>query len=111
MAILSLSGETTVNDLATRIGYDKSQISRAVTALVERGALQRSANEADQRSSILRLSEAGEALYEAALPLGRERQHQILAPLSPEQRRQLYEIMALISSNLRESEGTDTGDT
>lgn len=107
LAILALSGETTVNDLAARLGYDKSQISRAVGVLVKRGALQRSANKADQRSSILRLSDEGLALYEAALPLGRERQKELLAPLSPEQRRQLYEIFAEISANLRASEGID----
>jgi DNA-binding MarR family transcriptional regulator len=48
-------------ELATRCGLDASTISRAVTALVTRGLVQRSADPADGRAAILTLTPAGRA--------------------------------------------------
>jgi DNA-binding MarR family transcriptional regulator len=46
-------------ELAARCGLDTSTISRAVTTLVTRGLVQRTADPADGRASILTLTEAG----------------------------------------------------
>jgi DNA-binding MarR family transcriptional regulator len=48
-------------ELAARCGLDTSTISRAVTTLVTRGLVQRTADPADGRASILTLTAAGHA--------------------------------------------------
>jgi DNA-binding MarR family transcriptional regulator len=104
LAIIALEGEATLNGLANRVGYDKSQVSRAVAALSARGTLRRQASSLDQRSTLISLSDEGRALYEAALSMGREREQRLLAPLSPEQRRELYRSMNVLREHLDEME-------
>jgi DNA-binding MarR family transcriptional regulator len=48
-------------ELAARCGLDASTISRAVTALVTRGLVQRTTDPTDGRASVLTLTEAGRA--------------------------------------------------
>jgi DNA-binding MarR family transcriptional regulator len=101
LALIARAGETTLNELADRVRYDKSQISRAITALVERGAVNRMVSPTDLRSNVVSLTEAGRALYEAAMPLGRERQRELLALLTPDQRREFYTIIDILTRHLR----------
>jgi DNA-binding MarR family transcriptional regulator len=104
LALVAREGETTLNDLADRVRYDKSQISRAISALVERGAVNRTVSPTDLRSNVVSLTAAGRALYEAAMPLGRERQRELLATLTPDQRRELYTIIDILTRHLRASD-------
>ena len=50
-----------LKDLAERNALDPSTVSRAVTTLVQHGLVRRTADPADGRASILRLTESGEA--------------------------------------------------
>ncbi len=102
LAIIALEGEATLNGLAARVGYDKSQVSRVVATLSAGGSLRRVASLADQRSTLISLSDEGRALYEAALTLGREREKNLLAALSPEQRSALYRCMDILRDHLAE---------
>jgi carboxymethylenebutenolidase len=101
LAILATFGDRLINELATITEYDKSQISRAVTALADRGYIQRIANPQDQRGSYLSLTDTGRALYKAALPAGRERQRDLLSLLSPNQRRELYTALDILTHHLK----------
>lgn len=49
----------TLNDLADSMGVDKTQISRSVASLVERGLLNRDMNPEDQREVRITLTRAG----------------------------------------------------
>jgi DNA-binding MarR family transcriptional regulator len=49
-----------LKDLAARNALDPSTVSRAVTTLVQHGLVRRTADPADGRASILRLTERGE---------------------------------------------------
>lgn len=100
LAKLGSVGSATVNRLASWMAYDKAQISRAVTSLVGNGYLNRATNAADTRSAILTLTESGEQLYNETIAIGRDRQRALLARLSPEQRREIYETMALLMDQL-----------
>lgn len=105
LAIIALEVEVTLNGLANRVGYDKSQVSRVVASLTERGTLRRTASSVDHRSTLISLSAEGQALYQAALSLGRERERRLLAPLSPAQRSELYQCMDLLMNHLGEMDG------
>lgn len=111
LAVIGHLGETTLNDLAVEVSYDKSQISRAISALVDRGAVTRTVSPSDLRSNVISLSEEGWALYEAAMPLGRERQRELLSVLTPDQRRALYESVDILIRHLRATNApADTSD-
>ena len=69
LAVLSMieeSGPAQSKDLAVRSALDPSTISRAVSALCRAGLLERTADPADGRASLLMLTEGGrQALQEA----------------------------------------------
>ncbi len=107
LAIIALEGEATLNGLAGRVGYDKSQVSRTVAALSKRSTLERTASPMDRRSMLISLSAQGQALYEDALAHGRERERKLLAPLDPDQRRNLYDYMNILKEHLSQIEGSE----
>lgn len=66
--------------LATRM--DKVTVSRAAIALVDRGLVMRRPNPDDQRSHLLSLTRAGQALYEDVAPKALELEAQVFAGFS-----------------------------
>ncbi len=57
-------GPVSLNDLAERMGLDKSTLSRTVNHLVMQGYCERQDDPADRRYVAIRLTEAGTAMYE-----------------------------------------------
>ena len=105
MAIIgTMGGDATVNKLAQRMDYDKAQISRAVTALVEHGYIKRARNTKDTRSAHLVLTGRGHELHDELMAFGRERQRNLLAALTPAKRKALYEIIDDLMRHLRGQE-------
>jgi DNA-binding MarR family transcriptional regulator len=111
MAIIGVMGEATVNKLALRMDYDKAQISRAVTVLVESGYLRRARNAKDTRSAHLVLTARGRELHDELMAFGRERQRSLLSALTPTQREALYEIIADLTRHLRGQEASESIET
>lgn len=56
------------SELAVRAQLDRARTSRAVTALVAKGLVQRNPKPHDRRQVVLELTQAGRALYRAVLP-------------------------------------------
>ena len=69
----------------------KSTISRAVTALMKRQFIERVENENDRREFRLRLTRKGRTLYEELFPRLLQREQEILAGLSAQERTQVGE--------------------
>lgn len=69
--------------MATRM--DKVTVSRAATALVDRGLVQRRPNPDDQRSHLLSLTGAGQLLYESVAPKALEMEARIFAGFSTQE--------------------------
>jgi DNA-binding MarR family transcriptional regulator len=65
----------------------KTRISRAVSRLLELGLIERAGNGEDRREVQLRMTAKGRALYEEMVPLTLERERQVLACLSEDERR------------------------
>lgn len=66
--------------LATRM--DKVTVSRAAIALVDRGLVLRQPNQQDQRSHLLSLTAAGQALYENVAPKALELEAKVFGGFS-----------------------------
>jgi DNA-binding MarR family transcriptional regulator len=62
---LGRSGELTLAELGRRVGLDKGWISRTVEGRTEEGLILKSANEADKRTILVTLTDAGKARYQA----------------------------------------------
>src|SRR5438105_9047674 len=62
-----------LNELARAAGVDKSQMSRVVSGLAERGVVLRAADAVDGRGVRLALSKAGRKLYQGLIRAAAER--------------------------------------
>jgi DNA-binding MarR family transcriptional regulator len=78
----------------------KSTISRAVTALMQRGFIERVENENDRREFRLRLTRKGRTLYEELFPRLLQREQEILACLSAQERRDLAVLLGKLEAGL-----------
>ena len=88
----------------------KSTISRAVTALMERGLVERVENEDDRREFRLRLSRKGKKLYEELIPRLLRRESEILCCLTAQERQNFARLLGKIETGLnlvRTSEEAD----
>jgi DNA-binding MarR family transcriptional regulator len=78
----------------------KSTISRAVTALKQRGFIERVENENDRREFRLRLTRKGRVLYEELFPRLLQREQEILAGLSAQERRNFAVLLGKLEASL-----------
>ena len=92
----------------------KSTISRAVTALLQRGFIERVENENDRREFRLRLTRKGRTLYEELFPRLLQREQEILACLSTQERRDFAMLLGKLEAGLgliQTSEEADAKET
>lgn len=92
----------------------KSTISRAVTALLQRGFIERVENENDRREFRLRLTRKGRTLYEELFPRLLQREQEILACLSAQERRDFGVLLGKLEAGLgliQTSEEADAKET
>ena len=78
----------------------KSTISRAVTALMERGVVERVENADDRREFRLRLTRKGKTLYEELIPRLLRKEHDILSCLSAQERKEFGRLLGKIEKSL-----------
>jgi len=91
----------TQSDLVTHSGRDKAQVARQIRALRERGLLDAQADEADRRSSRLRLSEAGRAVHAALHSNDGRLKEQALLGFSEDEQTALVALLARVRANLQ----------
>lgn len=82
-----------VNDLAARANLDKAQASRAAQSLVDQGLVRKQASEVDGRGVVLTLTADGEGAWRRVMKVIRDRNAEIVACLSPEERRSLDTLL------------------
>ncbi len=67
LRLLTCHGSATIGEMATTMGVDQSVVSRQVSALVDRGLVERAVDAADRRVRPLRLTAAGHGVYAQAV--------------------------------------------
>ena len=82
-------GPTATGELARHLGVSVPTISRSIDVLVERGWVERVANPADRRHTIVRLTSKGRRATETMRRQSERHVAALLAPLSVDQRAQL----------------------
>lgn len=93
MAVLGRSPDLSANQVAQRTAMDKVAVSRAVARLLESGRLLRSFDDDDRRRSVLRLSEAGYAIYDQIVPLALGFERQLLGDMPADERALLFRLL------------------
>ncbi|GGX34138.1 MarR family transcriptional regulator [Pigmentiphaga litoralis] len=86
IGLLGAFAPMSLNALAHEANIDKSQASRSVGELIDRGYIKRGADESDGRGVRLDLTTQGRALYRKVFPKAVDRNERILEILSPEER-------------------------
>jgi len=90
-----------VSDLAAKVELDASTVSRQIKQLEDRGIIERATDPADGRASLVRLTESGESLMQAAF---RRRFLRIKASLDPwtdEDKAVLTQLLNRLADDLR----------
>ena len=91
-----------LNELARAAGIDKSQMSRVVSGLAERGVVLRAADAVDGRGVRLALSKAGRKLYQGLIRAAAERDEAFRGCLSAKEKRVFDEALAKLAGRARD---------
>jgi len=89
------------NGLADRLNVDRNTASLLVEQLVKKGLIERQVNGADRRARLLSLTSDGEKLYARLRPAHIVANQNILAPITPDERKLLIDLLIrVIEGNL-----------
>jgi DNA-binding MarR family transcriptional regulator len=100
LAYLYVQPDIDQNGLAARLGIDRASTSNLLDYLEKFGLVDRRVNGNDRRARLLRLTLRGRKLRERLHPVGRAAEARIVAPLKPDERETLINLLArLIAAN------------
>lgn len=97
---LQALGEPSQAELADAAGIDRSNLATVVAALCDRKLVERTRDERDRRRYVLRLSRAGERLLARTDGAIADAEAELLGPLDPEQREQLYGLLRRLADGV-----------
>jgi len=98
IALLGQEDGLMSSTLAERIQLDRARTSRAVTSLVEKQLVRRTAGQADRRQARLSLTLQGRTVYDGLMPRVRAINRELLSVLSPAEVGQLDEALERLQS-------------
>ena len=93
MAVLGRYPGLSANQVAQRTAMDKVAVSRAVARMLDNGRLLREVDGDDRRRSVLKLSEAGYAIYDQVVPLALGFEAHLMAEMTQEERDLLFRLL------------------
>ena len=102
-SILALVGEhapLSHNQLADLIGLDKGQLSRGVSALVEKGLITRE-NRSERRGVQIALSGRGFEVYNELIYSALQRNREILAEIAESERKRFFGLLEKLTERAR----------
>jgi len=100
LALLGAAPNMSLNALAREANIDKSQASRTVSDLIDRGLIERCADAQDARGVNLDLTRAGKKLYQEMFPAAVERNEEMLAVLSEDEREVLERALEKMTTHM-----------
>ncbi len=95
-------------EVATRGELDKVAVSRSVATLIGRGLIEREFDEVDRRRSMLRLSDAGQAILDDIAPAANAYSEALLAALNNRDRKSLARCLDQLWQRARQLEADAT---
>ena len=97
--LMCLAHYPTLNaqDISRLTRRPRNSISRAVHRMLAEGYIDRTPDPNDGRQALLTITPAGRALHEKVAARLRQRQDEILSPLTPSQRKQLDTMLEVLT--------------
>lgn len=102
IALLGAYAPLSLNELANAAGLDKSQISRVVSGLIDRGFILREVDARDGRGVLLTLTRPGQQLCSGLMRAACERNDRLAGRLSKEDRACLERILIEFGDQARD---------
>ena len=102
LGALAENGEMDQVRLGGLTALDRTTISTVIQRLEERGLVARRQSDKDRRSKVITILPPGRELLAEILPMVRQVQDRILAPLGEADRRELIRLLALIAEESNE---------
>jgi DNA-binding MarR family transcriptional regulator len=93
LAKIADEGEVSQNRLGRLTAMDPATMKGVIGRLQDRGLIRRSHDPSDRRRTLWRLTPEGEALLAASIADGKRTTTETLAPLSPEERATLLDLL------------------
>ena len=97
LATLGQFETMTAKQIGNHSRMHKTKVSRAVSALTERGLVSRTSNAQDLREVFLSLTDDGRAIYEEVLPAAKAFSDRLIGTLNDDERRNLDAILTKLS--------------
>jgi DNA-binding MarR family transcriptional regulator len=96
LAALAESGPASQADLSRGTTIDRSDMTATVNELVDRGLVERTADEGDRRRNVVTLTPAGRRQLDKLDRVVGKVQDDLLAPLSADERRRLVDLLTRV---------------
>jgi len=96
LCILAMTPDLSAAEVAQRTAMDKVAVSRAVASLLKMRSIERRTSRSDRRRSVLRLSRAGEAVYEQVAPFALAYERDLMEPLDERERGALDRLLRIL---------------
>jgi MarR family transcriptional regulator, lower aerobic nicotinate degradation pathway regulator len=94
-------GQPSQAELADALGIDRSNLAAVIADLCDRDLVERSRDEVDRRRYVLRLSRTGRRLLGRSEDAIARAEDDLLSPLGPEQREQLYGLLRRVADGVQ----------
>ena len=95
--VLDVEGAITQQSLGRSVGIDPSSMVATIDELESRGLVERRRHPTDRRAHALYLTEAGTDTLARGRALARQAQDELLAPLDPQEREELHELLLRVA--------------
>jgi DNA-binding MarR family transcriptional regulator len=92
-----------ISNLAVKVELDASTVSRSIKQLEDRGIVERTADPADGRASLVQLTPFGRECLQAAFGRRLERIRETLEPWSAEDRATLQQLLVRLARDLADA--------
>jgi DNA-binding MarR family transcriptional regulator len=93
MNVLDAEGPVSQQSLGRSVGIDPSSMVSTIDELESKGLVERRRHPSDRRAYQLHITDVGYETLARGRELAREAQEELLAPLSPDEREQLRELL------------------
>lgn len=105
LAAVGAFSPLSVSELAARANLDKGQASRAAQALLDQGLVSKEASAIDGRGVVLSLTPQGVRVWRRVMKIIRDRNEEIVACLTPDEREMLDELLDRLVQHARAALG------
>lgn len=102
LSMIEAKSDLILQDISIATGKNKSVVMRMIDSLEKKGLCTRSVNPGDRRENFLNITATGKAAVEQYQEIERRLSHELLADIPADKSAIFFEVIDLISKNLKE---------